>query len=638
MTTARRSAFWPTVWLALALGLAKAAHWSIPEPTAKRLGEYATDLGVSAYQDVLFAIGFGLLGAAALRLVRGSRAERFVWWIFLALAAFCVFYAVASVQIFAFLRSPLTYALLYVAGDMKNMRSSIGNFVSPALLVALVGAPLGFLALSLGAARRPPPPSSPRRRGLLALGALALGILLLLAYRTAEGPWRDRDDVLILKNPHWAFLSTTVTEILGGGGVRMDVPYPPEFLAEFEPRPQPPSRGVLPRPRNVLLVVLESTGSRYLSLYGSPYPTTKRLEAEAQHALVFDSFYTHVGMTANATAALLLSIYPYMTWREYTAEYPHLPGVTLAEVAHEQGLRTAFLHTGDLSYVGQREFLAHRGFDVIRDIKDLGNQWIASWGGDDRALVDGTLSWIDEDRAKPFFAVAWTTMSHHPYEPRPGAPLVDFFKGGALPDDDYDLGRYLNTVQQVDGELGRLFDGLRERGLAEDTLVVVTGDHGEGFGAPHRSWGHGFRLYQEAIQVPLVIANPRLYPAGRRLATVGGHVDLNPTVTDLMGWPASGSWQGKSLFDPSRSPRTYFYAAHEDYLLGVREGDWKYIYNATRGREELYDLASDPEESQNRAAGEGARGQALRQRLAAWKDSTGRRLAKLREETPVRGR
>ncbi len=243
--------------------------------------------------------------------------------------------------------------------------------------------------------------------------------------------------------------------------------------------------------------------------------------------------------------------------------------------------------------------------------------------------MDGLLDWIDQGREKPFYAMAWTTMSHHPYEPRPGQPLIDFFKGN-LPEDDYDLGRHLNTLQQVDHELGRLFDGLRERGLLEETLVLVTGDHGEGFGDPHPTWGHGFRLYQEAIRVPLMIANPRLYPRPQRAPTIGGHVDINPTVTDLMGWPASPTWQGRSLFDPTRPPRTYFYAANEDYLLGVREGDWKYIYNATRGREELYDLARDPDEKQNRAAEEPERCRRLRQRLAAWKDHTGRHLAGLR--------
>ena len=630
------SPFWPTLWLALALVLAKAAHWALPEPTARRLSEYVTDVGVSAHQDVLFAVGFGLVWWLALRTSRGSpRAERYVWRTFLALAAFSVLYAVASVQIFVFLRSPLTYPLLYVAGDMKNMRSSIGNFVSPAVAVGLVAAPALFLGLCRLSARRTPPPASPRRAAMRTVGALALVAYLVSAHLAAEGRWKDRDDHLIVRNPHWEFLASSARELAGGQAIRIDAPYPPEYLADFEP---PPPRAPRPssarRPKNVLLYVLESTGARYLSLYGSPYDTTPSLVREAARGVVFDAFYAHIGMTANSLAAITLSIYPYMTWREYTVEYPALPGESLAQVAGRQGLRTAFIHTGDLDYVGQRPFLTNRGFDTLLDIDDLGPR-ISSWGGDDRDLVDGVLRWVDQDRGRPFYVLAWTQMSHHPYEPRPGQPLVDFFKG-ALPEDDYDLGRYLNTVQQVDHEIGRLFDGLRERGLAEDTLVLVTGDHGECFGDPHPTWGHGFRLYQEGIRIPLMIVNPgtAARPVAGRSSTVGGHVDINPTITDLMGWPASPTWQGHSLFDPKRPPRTYFYAANEDYLLGVREGEWKYIYNATRGREELYDLARDPDEQENRAAREPERCRELRQRLAAWKDHTGRHLARLRNLPP----
>src|SRR6266581_9279267 len=101
----RPSAFWPTVWLALSLVLAKAVHWSLPELTARRILEYATDLGVSAHQDVLFAIAVGLVAQLALRTTaRAPGARRLLWGGFLAFGALCVLYAVASIQIFAFLR------------------------------------------------------------------------------------------------------------------------------------------------------------------------------------------------------------------------------------------------------------------------------------------------------------------------------------------------------------------------------------------------------------------------------------------------------------------------------------------------------------------------------------------------------
>jgi arylsulfatase A-like enzyme len=107
-------------------------------------------------------------------------------------------------------------------------------------------------------------------------------------------------------------------------------------------------------------------------------------------------------------------------------------------------------------------------------------------------------------------------------------------------------------------------------------------------------------------------------------------VDVNPTVAEVMGLPAPASWQGRSLFDRSRPPRAYFYAANDDYLLGVREQNWKYIYNATAGRDELYDLTGDPDEKRNRAAENPDKCRQLRQRLAAWRDYAGRQLAKAR--------
>jgi arylsulfatase A-like enzyme len=632
------SPFGPALWLAAALFLAKAAHWSLPEPSLRGLRQYLVDVGVSAHQDVLVAVGMGLLAAAALRLAaRSPRAQRLVWRAYLAAGVLAVVYAVASVQIFAFLRSPLTYPLLYLAGDMKNMRSSVGSFLDARLAALFVGAPLLFLALSHRTARAlSAPPATPRGRRLRAGAFVLLGAALAAAHLVAAGRWKDRDDHLIVKSPHWELVASTVREWAGAGGARIDEPYPPELLAELDPAPQPPRPSTKPRPRNVVMYVMESTGARYLSLYGSRYDTTPSLVRESARGLAFDAFYCHIGMTANSVAALTLSIYPYMTWREYTVEYPTLPGESLAEVARRQGLRTAFLHTGDLDYVNQRQFLSNRGFDVLRDLEDLGAPWISSWGGDDRDLVDATLAYVDEAPDRPFFALAWNQASHHPYEPRPGEPLVDFFAGGEPPPDDYDLGRYLNTIRQADREIGRLFDGLRERGLAEDTLVVVTGDHGEAFGAPHPTWGHGFRLYQEGIRIPLLLWSPRLF-AGGRSPVVGGHVDVNPTVADLMGWPASPTWQGRSLFDPARPPRTYFYAANDDYLLGLREGRWKYIYNATRGGEELYDLERDPEEQYDRASEEKERCRAFRQRLAAWRDHTARHLDRLKERMTASG-
>jgi arylsulfatase A-like enzyme len=627
------TALWPSAWLAVALVAAKAAHWSAPQLDRKSLSEWGRDLSASAYADVLFALGVFVVAEALLAAAtRWPRAQRLLYRGLIAFGVVCVIYGVASVQIFAYLRSPLTYPLLYLAGDMSSMRSSLGSFLSGPVVAALVGAPVLFAAGLWATSRAFPLPRTRRAFLLEALGATLVLAGALRARQEAEGPWRDRSDRLIVESPHWVLAESYVEEVVGGRALSAAEAFPPEFLRDFEVTTRPATRARVPpggRPKNVLFLILESTGTRYLSLYGSRYKTTPVLDAESSHAVVFDNFYSHVGMSANAMAAITLSIFPYMTWREYTVEYPTFPGTTLADVLKTKGYRTVFMHSGDLAYAGGGGFLRNRGFDDIIDAADLGCEARTSWGCEDRFLADGLLRWIDLDCQTPFFAMAWTSQSHHPYEPSPDRPFVDFFEGGPLPPDDYDLGRYMNTIAEVDRQVGRIFDGLRERDMADDTLVVVTGDHGEAFGDPHPTWGHGARVYEENVHVPFMLWNPRLYPKRARSAVVGSHVDVNPTLADVLGLPPSPSWHGRSLFDRLRPPRAYFYAANDDYLLGVREGDWKYIYNATEGRDELYNLKTDPAEGRNAAKQEAQRVRRLRQRLAAWKHDVGRQLAEV---------
>ncbi len=633
------SALWPSFFMGLALVGTKVAHWSFPELTWRRLGEYATDISVSSQDDVLLAVGTGFaFGALLLATQRHPRLHRTVFTLLVLWGLAAVTYAVASIQIFAYLRSPLTYPLLYLAGDMRSMRSSIGAFVNWQILAAFVLVPSLYLSLTWAVLRSSPSRRLAwRRRGLALLGLVLLADLAFARY-TFAGRWSDRDDHLIAQSPHWAFLTSCLKELLGLHARSLNEPFGPEDLKDFEMPVQRPkeSRRPLPGkpPKNVILVVLETTGTRYLGLYGSKYDTTPSLVAESRNALVFDNFYCHVGLTANSMAAISLSVFPYMTWREYTVEYPKLPGKTLAQVFKERGSRTAFIHTGDLEYVNQDQFLEDRGFDVLWDFRDLGEaERLSSWGGEDRYLVDAVLRYVDQDPKRPFYVMAWTVQSHHPYDPSPDQPFIDFF-GKDVPPDDYDLGRYLNTLHEVDRQLGRLFAGLRERRLADDTLVVITGDHGESFGYPHASWGHGARLYQEGVQVPFVVWNPRLIKKGRHLPTIGSHIDVNPTITDILGLRADDSWHGRSMFDPGRAPRAYFYAANDDYLLGVREDGFKYIYNVTAGREELYDLQADPDEQTNIADRHPVKCKRLRQRVAAWREHEAQHLAELRAKIP----
>jgi phosphoglycerol transferase MdoB-like AlkP superfamily enzyme len=139
---------------------------------------------------------------------------------------------------------------------------------------------------------------------------------------------------------------------------------------------------------------------------------------------------------------------------------------------------------------------------------------LSSWGVDERLLVDGLLRWIDAGQGRPFYAMAWASQAITPTSPA-RASLRRLLRGPALPPDDYDLGRHTEHAAASGLAAGRLFDGLRERGLADDTLVLLTGDR-RAFGDPHPSWGHRARIWEENVRVPLMIWSPRLFPRGGR--------------------------------------------------------------------------------------------------------------------------
>jgi arylsulfatase A-like enzyme len=382
------------------------------------------------------------------------------------------------------------------------------------------------------------------------------------------------------------------------------------------------------RPPNVILIVLESVAARWAGLNHGPYDTTPRLVAESSRGMVFDNFYAHIGRSSNSLGSILLSRFPKLGFSDLTEEYPRLPGTSLGSMFHDRGYRTAFVTPSDLEWADWRTFLDRRGFDEVIDHHQLPcTTLLSSWGMEDRCAVDGLIRLIETEPQRPFFAMAWSQQTHHPYEPSPGVPLIDFVRETVT--DAYDLNHYLNVLHETDRHIGRLFDTIRRNGLQQDTLIVVTGDHGQAFGDPHDEYMQGRNVYEEDVNVPLLIWYPRLYKAAARSATIGSHIDLAPTIAALAGFPIAADWQGRSLFDANRAPRAYFYVAEDHFTLGVREENWKYMFDLREGVEELYDLSTDPTEQRNIAAREPERCARLRQRLAAWTDANRRQYDKV---------
>lgn len=612
------SLFQASGWLALLLIAAKALSWT--DAWERGLTNGAVTLAMASWTDALFALACGAVGDAFVWLLRRNPRRTSIFRrSFVALLTVFAIYGVAGVGVFHYFTRPLTYELLTMIGNAATVRSSIAERITWPFALAFLTVPLLFAFVASRLSRG--------RWFISAAIGVAAAVWVGVGYIQLQKSWPYETGHNLWRSPHVELMRTTAVRLTRTRRAEFPKDFPAEYVEEFRTFG---ARNVtqlgrfqaatdVPRPRNTIVIVLESIGAKYLRLYGHADEFMPNLTAEAQHALVFDNFYAHASFTFASFRPINFSVYPGLPWHWALLDNarPH-PG-TLAGALKRRGARTAYLTSGDLDWGSQRWLLEGRsGFDSVEGANNLGCGQLSSWGTTDRCLFDRLIRWIDEDRERPFFAVCWTDQTHDPYLLAPGQTAVDMFEGKAPPRFARDLTRYLNLVREVDAQLGRLFAVLRERGVADDTLVVITGDHGEAFADPHSQRGHAFSVFEEEVRVPLVMWNPRLFPTGERVPTLGGHVDLNPTLADVLDLPPEREWQGHSMFDPARPARVFLMAVAGGDVFGVRDEKWKYFYDVTSARESLFDLSADPQEQTDVAAREPAVCLQLRQRVAAW--------------------
>ena len=382
-------------------------------------------------------------------------------------------------------------------------------------------------------------------------------------------------------------------------------------------------------PPSVLLVVIDTLRADALGCYGAERPTSPNLDALAARSLVFEQAFSNAPWTLPAVASLFTGTYPSLHGQtESKGPQARLPEelVTLAEALGEAGYDTA-------------AFSAHPwvspAFGLSQGIATEDFQVFAFAGGDER-VTESAVEWLrsraeaDAPRA-PFFAYLHYMRPHSPYEPTPEAQrlvlgsvpdpppfsaklaalpfeqsfgaLFDAARAGEVTTEDlaYLRGLYEAEVHMADTELGRVLAALRETGREEDTLVVVTSDHGEAF-LEHGDMLHGSGVYPEMLHVPLIVHVP-----GRSAARVRHrvqHVDVLPTVLQAAGVEVPLQVQGVSRL-PRRDrgeSAVFAEAAFGTRDVRVMQGRFAFVAEpALPGAGRLYDLSRDPLETEDRA-------------------------------------
>lgn len=377
--------------------------------------------------------------------------------------------------------------------------------------------------------------------------------------------------------------------------------------------------------RNVVLISIDTCRADHLSCYGYKRQTTPHIDAVARDGVLFRQALSPVPFTRPAHSSMLTGTYPPTHGvRLNNTEILADDNVTLAEILREAGYQTAAFVSG---FPLDAKFGLSQGFDTY-DCRFTRNMAGSSEPAERTAedVSRPALAWLEQHAAKPFFLFLHYYDAHLPYEPPP--PYAS----------DYANEPYSGEIAYVDSWIGQVVDRLRALGAYDNTLLVITADHGESLGE-HGESSHGYFVYQSTQHVPLVIRAPH-GRKGREFTGRVSLVDLMPTVLDLTGLKTPAAVQGASLrngLEGGRAPdvpRALYLESLQPAqfqcspLNGIVEGPWEYI---RAPRQELYDLTKDPDEKSNVIESEPQVAQRLRQRLEEI-------LPEMESAAPQRGR
>ncbi len=346
---------------------------------------------------------------------------------------------------------------------------------------------------------------------------------------------------------------------------------------------------------NVVVITIDTLRADHLGCYGYKQVRTPNIDALAADGARFERAFTAVPVTLPSHTVMFTGTYPMLSGMHDFAANKLGPGQpTLASTLKEHGYSTGAVIG---SAVLDSRFGLNRGFDFYYDHFDFNRLQESNLEEMERPgdlVTDVALDWLSKNYQKKFFLWVHLYDPHYPY--RPPAPYAAEYQ-----DRPYD-----GEIAFADSQVGRLIHFLKSKGLYGNTLIVLSGDHGESLGE-HGEKTHGFFIYNATLHVPFIVHLPgaaslRIVPELVNLA------DLMPTVLQALKIDVPTQLQGhnllplmrtrepgaaRSLYAETFLPRLHF---NWSELRGVETKNYHFI---DAPKPELYDLTKDPGETRN---------------------------------------
>lgn len=371
-----------------------------------------------------------------------------------------------------------------------------------------------------------------------------------------------------------------------------------------------------PRPLNVMLVTLDTQRADHLGCYGADVQTPE-LDRLAMEGTLFERAYSTTNVTMPSHATMLTSRWMHEHGLESNFSTPLSDEhITLPEVLSRVGYRTGAFTS---LFIFERKYCGL--------LQGIDTAWAPERGF--KPSVEAFTragDWIEENTDAPFFVWVHSYDVHRPYEPE--APYDTLYYSG-IPDDpanlsfaripsihprpfgvtdiDYYPAMYKGETTYQDHQLGKLFHRMRQAGVMDRTLIIVTADHGESLGEHDVYYTHD-ALYEEDVRVPLILRAPEVVKAGKRIDALVQTIDILPTVLDLLGLAPLPNTSGSSLVGllngDVESVRERVFMEGQSYrALAITDGDWSFIHPLKNmlpnHNHELFRISEDPRQETN---------------------------------------
>jgi arylsulfatase A-like enzyme/Tfp pilus assembly protein PilF len=363
---------------------------------------------------------------------------------------------------------------------------------------------------------------------------------------------------------------------------------------------------------NVVLITIDTLRADHVGCYGYKQIKTPNIDSVAADGVRFERAFTPVPVTLPSHTAILTGTYPMLSgMHDFSGNKLSPQQVTLATVLKQAGYVTGAVVA---SAVLDSRFGLNQGFDFYYDHFDFSRLEESNLDEMERpgnVVADQVLEWLGKNSQKKFFLWMHLYDPHYPY--RPPEPYSH----------EYAAQPYDGEIAFADEQVGRLLRFLKDNGLYQNTVIVLSGDHGESLGE-HGEKTHGFFIYNVTMQVPLIIHLPGK-SAAYTVADPVSLVDLMPTVLAATGLDIPSQVQGRSLVPALRGEKidqdrtlygeTFLPRLHFNWseLRGAENTKYHFI---DAPRPELYDLTKDPGELRNLFPEKKAVAQEMRAKLA----------------------